>query len=386
MILFWVGKEYIIKRMNIHFDCQPLNSNKAISSIYTEMLQNSEQLNLRPLYQRSAVWDKDQKGNLIDSIMRNCPMPIFLIYAYVRDTNECIDGQNRLTAIKEYIEQDDRDPWAWVQEKEDVVEYIFYRHPKTAEVMSSYCEAKTRSSKGRSTKPKRYRLMNPLEVKTFHNYKCTFSEIGTKLTFEQRKDIFLRWQSGTGISQCDRFKNDNTPFCNFVLDQGLEHTLTPRIAEMLKTGRRNWLYDLYRLVHVFHEGVENNAPMILISTLKCRSRMKSTTDFSLKKMKNAVRRCETFIQRFSFLKKLQNIIKISFLLELAMVWNASPLTVRSIMEQEPFMLDFAETNLHEDGMNHNTLGDFRKETILEEAFPRFRTALLTACDKHLVKR
>jgi len=373
--------------MDIHFDCQPNNSNKAISSIYSEMLENPDLLNLRPGYQRSAVWDKDQKGNLIDSIMRGCPMPLFLIYAYRCDTNECIDGQNRLTAIKEYIEQDDQDPWAWIQEQEDRIEYIFFRNPKTEEAMRSYCEVKTKwSMRGRHhhTKPKVYRLMDPLEMKTFFHYKCTFSEISTKLTFDQRKDIFLRWQSGTGISQCDRFKNNDTPFCNVVVEHALEHTLAVHISGMLRSGRKNWLFDLHRLVYVFHEGYEDPAS-VLISTIKSRTRIDRKSAFSpaeKEELTNAVRRCEKFLTRFSFLKSMKKHMKISFLLALAYVWNHSVDSIREIMEQEAFMVEFVESVWSDESMKHNTLNNGPNESSVLETFPRFKRVLMTACDEY----
>jgi uncharacterized protein with ParB-like and HNH nuclease domain len=86
---------------DISFDCQPNNTQKAIQSVYTELLMSDDKLNRRPAYQRNLVWTDEQKSYLIDTIMTNCPMPIFLLYMYDPDEEyECIDGQNRLTTIK----------------------------------------------------------------------------------------------------------------------------------------------------------------------------------------------------------------------------------------------------------------------------------------------
>ena len=370
--------------MDIDFDCQPNTTNKAVQSIYSELLSSDEQLNRRPAYQRSPVWDEEQKGNLIDSIMKKCPMPVFLLYCYEKEENECIDGQNRLTAIKEYIEQTadtiTRNPWPWVRHHADRVEYIFYSNPKTSETMTAYCAANAKPTRV-GKKAKEYRLMTADEVKRFHGYQCTISEIKSKLTFDQRKDIFLRWQSGTGISQCDKFKNDDAPFCNFIIDQGLERTLAPKITECLKTGRRNWLFDVYRLLNLFYAG--NSEPSaVFISTIKSRTKIKAqaAADFSQEEMKNAVKRAEKFLGRFPFLYKIKNMY-ISFLLELAFLWNTAPAHVREVMETEEFLLPFAKENLATTTMNHNTLNNGPNETAIIDAWPQFRMALMLAYDK-----
>jgi len=369
--------------MDVDFDCQPATNNKAISSIYSELLKSDDQLNRRPAYQRSPVWDEDQKSNLVDSIMKKCPMPVFLLYCYESDTPEPIDGQNRLTAIKEYIEQTPSEscvPWAWVRNCEDQVEFVFCENSTTREAMLKYCESKTKPAKG-SKKPKVYRLMTPTEIRRFNGYQCTISEIKTKLTFDQRKDIFLRWQSGTGISQCDRFKNEDDHFSNYVIEHDLERTLSPRITECLKTGRKNWLWDLYRLINVFYDG--NTEPAsVFISTIKSRTRIRSQTEetFSPEETRNAVKRCEKFLGRFPFLNKIKGMY-ISFLLEIAFLWNSSPPQIRVVMEQEEFLLKFAEANLGDMTMTHNTLNNGPNETAILASYPQFRMAFMVAYDE-----
>jgi len=370
--------------MDIDFDCQPHTSNKAISSIYSELLSSEEQLNRRPAYQRSPVWDEEQKGNLIDSIMKQCPMPVFLLYCYEKEENECIDGQNRLTAIKEYIEQTAATkggPWPLTRDYEDRIEHIFYNNPVTKDAMAAYCATNTREPKA-GKKAKIYRLMTPIEVKRFNGYQCTIAEIKTKLTFDQRKDIFLRWQSGTGISQCDKFKNDDTPFCNFVIDQGLERTLAPLLIRCIKTGRSNWLFDLYRLLNLFYEG--NTEPAaVFISTIKSRTRIKAQTvvEFSQEEMKNAVKRAERFLSRFSFLEKAAKQVYSSDLLQIAFVWTTVPTHIKDVMETEDFMLNFVKAISADETMVHNTLNNGPNEVAILEAYPRFRTALLVAYDE-----
>lgn len=72
---------------------------------------NAGLLQLSPKYQRNQVWNPKAKSYLIDTILRGLPIPqIFLRQNTDVNTlktyREVIDGQQRLTAIIEYIEGD----------------------------------------------------------------------------------------------------------------------------------------------------------------------------------------------------------------------------------------------------------------------------------------
>lgn len=63
-------------------------------------------LELQPDYQRNQVWSKAAKIMLIDTILRNIPMPKIFLQAILRDQDTyriVIDGQQRLTAILDYL-------------------------------------------------------------------------------------------------------------------------------------------------------------------------------------------------------------------------------------------------------------------------------------------
>jgi len=69
--------------------------------------KRNNRLELKPDFQRNVVWTKSAQIALIDTILHNIPFPKIYIQAFVKNENTyriVIDGQQRLTAIIEFIE------------------------------------------------------------------------------------------------------------------------------------------------------------------------------------------------------------------------------------------------------------------------------------------
>ncbi|MBD0371451.1 MAG: DUF262 domain-containing protein [Pyrinomonadaceae bacterium] len=61
-----------------------------------------DQLNLEPGFQRSSVWNERDRDKLIDSILRNYPLPSIFLYRRYEDGNlvyDVIDGKQRIESI-----------------------------------------------------------------------------------------------------------------------------------------------------------------------------------------------------------------------------------------------------------------------------------------------
>src|SRR5690349_14585348 len=78
-------------------------SDPDIATIYRKISQ--KRLDLQPNFQRGEVWGKGKKQRLIDSILRGWHIPpIHVIQIRDSDKQEVLDGQQRLVAIRDFID------------------------------------------------------------------------------------------------------------------------------------------------------------------------------------------------------------------------------------------------------------------------------------------
>ncbi len=69
-----------------------------------ELITDGSVINIRPEYQRRLRWSSIQKSRLIESMLLNVPIPPIFLYETSEARYEVMDGQQRLNAIKEYLE------------------------------------------------------------------------------------------------------------------------------------------------------------------------------------------------------------------------------------------------------------------------------------------
>ena len=83
-------------------------NNPTINSLAMANAEN--RLVLRPAFQRNLVWNKEQRSYLIDSILRNLPVPeVYLHITTDADGREelvVVDGQQRISACLEFLKDD----------------------------------------------------------------------------------------------------------------------------------------------------------------------------------------------------------------------------------------------------------------------------------------
>ncbi|SMC29844.1 Protein of unknown function DUF262 [Andreprevotia lacus DSM 23236] len=102
----------------------------SIASFHEQNQDNK--FNYDPPYQRKSIWTDEKQSYLIDSILRNFPIPAIFLHRKIdsdtgRTSFDVIDGKQRLTAIARFIANEipaanEYGP----ADKEDIIEGIFF--------------------------------------------------------------------------------------------------------------------------------------------------------------------------------------------------------------------------------------------------------------------
>jgi muconolactone delta-isomerase len=97
-------------RVGLEFDKQVAPAGENITTNSFRQRFGRDELVLRPPYQRNLVWNDHQKSFLIDSILRNLPIPEIYTQLHISpegdETFFVVDGQQRLNACLEFIDDD----------------------------------------------------------------------------------------------------------------------------------------------------------------------------------------------------------------------------------------------------------------------------------------
>ncbi|MTJ55088.1 DUF262 domain-containing protein [Anabaena sp. UHCC 0253] len=71
---------------------------------FVESLKKPGYMDLRPFYQRRNRWDHKKQSQLIESFLINIPVPPIILYEKKYNVYEVMDGQQRITALKDFYE------------------------------------------------------------------------------------------------------------------------------------------------------------------------------------------------------------------------------------------------------------------------------------------
>ncbi|PPJ64315.1 DUF262 domain-containing protein [Cuspidothrix issatschenkoi] len=71
---------------------------------FVESLKKPGYMDLRPFYQRRNRWDPKKQSQLIESFLINIPVPPIILYEKKYNVYEVMDGQQRITALKDFYE------------------------------------------------------------------------------------------------------------------------------------------------------------------------------------------------------------------------------------------------------------------------------------------
>jgi hypothetical protein len=71
---------------------------------FAQSLKTQKYMDLRPFYQRRSRWDAKMQSRLIESFLMNIPVPPIILFEQSYNYYEVMDGQQRITAIRSFYE------------------------------------------------------------------------------------------------------------------------------------------------------------------------------------------------------------------------------------------------------------------------------------------
>ena len=69
---------------------------------FADSLKKPNYMDVSPFYQRRLRWNKQKQSQLIESFLINIPIPPIILYEREYDSYEVMDGQQRITVIKDF--------------------------------------------------------------------------------------------------------------------------------------------------------------------------------------------------------------------------------------------------------------------------------------------
>ncbi|MEJ7931631.1 DUF262 domain-containing protein [Ramlibacter sp. AN1015] len=85
-----------------------IETNRERLSVFVESLRKPGYIELAPFYQRRERWSVERKSLLIESFIMNIPVPPVFLYEKEFNQYEVMDGQQRISALKDFYEDDFR--------------------------------------------------------------------------------------------------------------------------------------------------------------------------------------------------------------------------------------------------------------------------------------
>jgi hypothetical protein len=135
-------------------------------------------------YQRSKVWKPDKQRRLIESIIRDLSIGVFIVKHRDDQTYEVLDGQQRLESIFLFIEERITTP----------VEFEEFSEKKYSDLQN-----------------------DTARYPTFENFKIYYEEV-IDGTDAQLADIFLRLQEGTPLNAAEKLNATHGKMRDFVYE------------------------------------------------------------------------------------------------------------------------------------------------------------------------
>jgi len=205
-------------------------------------LINNGMIDICPEYQRSVVWTKDRQSGLIDSLMENYYVPpiIFNKKSSSKQILVCVDGKQRLSSIKAFVEGSipcrdaENRPW-------------YFCRPKP----------------GQDGKKLSKRNILPQHMKEQFTQKILVCCEIADLSRAQEEDLFSRVQLGLPLSSAEKMRAKSGPWHELakLFEQDFEEVVRLSATDRAR-GFQNLLICFAQILEVQNHTNEDSHPTL----------------------------------------------------------------------------------------------------------------------------
>lgn len=247
-------------RKNLLGEYAPDIQKKSLCDLLRDSYFNK--INSRPVYQRHIRWNPTAMNDFIGTIMNNGLVPGLIMYQLASDERtgknetksfEMVDGQHRLFTLKAFMESTIqilphiKKPFVVYWNYETISEdgtpknyQVFYQ--RTDDV-DEFCRDNTFNPMYLSDEEKEY----------FDNFGVNLTLIRSKLSLNQRREIFMSLQKGIPVRNSDFLKNKtDCKLVAFMSENNYEEMMTDVfLKHCYKNASNYWIHWVCRCFFLY---------------------------------------------------------------------------------------------------------------------------------------
>ncbi|CAG8730017.1 14570_t:CDS:2 [Ambispora leptoticha] len=255
---------------------KPRNVTHTLYKLYSWLEMGT--IDLTPEFQRDVVWTDAKQSHLIDSVLKNFYIPPIIFSCKKLDDKRfmrvCIDGKQRLTSIKRFIDNE-----------------IPHVNPSDKSKEKSYY-SKSKSGKSRT--------LTQLEREMFDcsEFVCVVEYYS--LTLNQEQEIFSRVQLGMPLTPAEKLQAISSPISEYAHEI---FSTYPSLASIVDARRGRAFQLITQSLHMIETEPPNfrSTPTIIANYLKLDRNvpreLHETTQHVFKTLDSLIKADEELINR-----------------------------------------------------------------------------------------
>jgi hypothetical protein len=258
-------------RKNLLGETAPETFKKEIQDLLKDSYY--DKINSRPVYQRHIRWSHPAMNDFIGTVMDNGLVPGLIMYQLSSDEKigknerksfEMVDGQHRLFTLKAFMESTIQ--WLPHIKKSFIVHWKYQttnENHKSETICVFYKDTPDVTQWCAENKITNPQFLTEEEREYFDHFGVNITLIRSKLTLNQRREIFMSLQKGIPVRNSDFLKNKtDCKLVSFMSENSYEEMMTNTFFEHCHKKATNywvhWVARCFILYKRFHSKLNSD--------------------------------------------------------------------------------------------------------------------------------